>query len=126
MSDSFCKQCRGTKRVRSVACDHEGCFGDCGHTIECSACKPPAVPEMPEVCVRLEPLVYVPLKRLRALLAPQGLRIVGEAEAKVLEAIDAIPEQELRSSGNRYGWAKPIGEAVRAQRARRAQQKEKP
>lgn len=64
---------------------------------------------------------FVTLEVIRQLLSTQGLAVVEEAEAKVLEAIDTIPEQELRCSGNWYGWAKPIGEAVRAQRARRAQ-----
>lgn len=26
-------------RVPSVGCDHEGCFGSCGHTIEVQVCK---------------------------------------------------------------------------------------
>ena len=33
-----CTKCFGEGRVRSVACDHEGCYGDCGRTIECSKC----------------------------------------------------------------------------------------
>lgn len=39
---------------------------------------------------------------------------------ETLDALDAIPEQELRSSGNWYGWAQPIGEALRARKARKA------
>lgn len=38
-------------------------------------------------------------------------------ERRVLEAVAAIPESELRSSGNWFGWAQPIGEAERARRA---------
>ena len=34
-----CKKCHGEGRLRSVACDHEGCYGDCGRTIECKKCE---------------------------------------------------------------------------------------
>lgn len=34
-----CKKCFGEGRLRSVACDHEGCYGSCGRTIECRKCE---------------------------------------------------------------------------------------
>jgi hypothetical protein len=33
-----CKSCHGRGEHRSVACDHEGCYGDCGRTVPCSKC----------------------------------------------------------------------------------------
>ena len=65
----------------------------------CKTCDPklskppvpeaPALPEgeMPDVCVRVEPLVYVPLERLRRVLASQGLRVVDAKDWRVLERI---------------------------------------
>jgi|SRR5690349_4082272 len=41
---------------------------------------------------------------------------LAQAEQAVLDMVAAIPQKELDSSGNWYGWAKPIGEAERARR----------
>lgn len=97
----------------------------------CDACNPTAAPELPDgepteqwavECCHvigdgahyLEPRV---LQRLvRTQLAMQGLRIIDAKDARVLEAVGAIPPVELNSSGNWYGWAKPIGDAERARR----------
>ncbi len=78
--------------------------------------------------MRVEPLVYVPLERLRALLSTQGMRIVGEAEAKVLDACAAVPLFELSYHGQcepppEHEW---LTRVAKAELARRAQQKEKP
>lgn len=51
---------------------------------------------------------------------PQGLRLCTREERQELDALDAIPESELNYSGNWFGWAKPIGDAVRANRAAKA------
>jgi hypothetical protein len=75
--------------------------------------SPSPQPEMPEVCVRVEPLVYVPLERLRALLATQGLHVIESQNhsstyavlhalrAKVARSVAEL-EKAQNVSGNRW------------------------
>ena len=82
----------------------------------CDAQRPPPVPEapalpegeMPDVCVRVEPLVYVPLERLRRVLASQGLRVVDEKDWRVLEAMAALPDPLLTGMRTWPYFAEPI------------------
>lgn len=77
--------------------------------------------------IRVSDGLLVERHELQAHLSAQGLALVPASdvptpeERAVLEAVATIPAQELRSSGNWYGWAKPIGEAERARRAAKTQ-----
>lgn len=66
---------------------------------------------------------YVGISDLQTALSRAGLALVPAAdvlmpeERAVLEAVASIPDSELRSRGNWYGYAKKVGDAEAARRA---------
>lgn len=119
--------------ILRMSCDNPDCDDACKRLHGPPAAPPPAA--MPEGwefspghggVFRSVDLV-ISLKLIRELLAGQGLRIVGEADVKVLEAIDAMPMSAFGMFASSPGPAwKPLLAAIRELLARRAQQKEKP